>query len=334
MAETISRTVPAAVLRGEFACHPAVAAWRQLAPDAPVPQRIEVLREGTKSNTYRLVESTPDGASIIAQRARMAKALIERTVYEEILPRLPVTSPRYHGWRAENPHFAWLFLEDVGDERYATSDREQYALAGRWLGLMHTSTTRCADAATAAARLPDGGPARYLQHLRAARANILRNICNPALTVEEITLLKTIVSQHDLLEARWGWLEEPCRRAPSTLVHGDFRPKNAYIRRDHGGARLFPFDWETAGWGPPAADLTRVDIAAYWSVAGECWSLDLEAVRRLATVGQIFRSLAAMSWVSPQLAYDSPLYRSRPMSWLRTIQARLSDAVRALGGAA
>ena len=135
-----------AVLRGGLACHPAVAAWRQLAPDAPDPQRIEVLREGTKSNTYRLVESTPDGASIIAQRARMAKALIERTVYEEILPHLPVTSPRYHGFRTENPHFAWLFLEDVGDERYATSDREQYALAGRWLGLMHTSTPMRTDA--------------------------------------------------------------------------------------------------------------------------------------------------------------------------------------------
>src|SRR5213078_5199962 len=193
----MSRKPLVAVRSDNLAAHPAVAAWRQLTPDAPDPGRIEVLRQGKKSTTYRLVESTPGGASIIAQRACMAKALIERTVYEEILPHLPVTSPRYHGFRTENPHFAWLFLEDVGDERYATSDREQYALAGRWLGLMHTSTTRCADAATAAARLPDGGPARYLQHLRAARANILCNICNPALTTEEIALLKTIVSQHD-----------------------------------------------------------------------------------------------------------------------------------------
>src|SRR5207247_2054793 len=88
-----------AVLRGELACHPAVAAWRELVPDAPDPERIEVLRQGKKSTTYRLVESTPGGASIIAQRACMAKALIERTVYEDILPHLPVTSPRYYGCR-------------------------------------------------------------------------------------------------------------------------------------------------------------------------------------------------------------------------------------------
>jgi len=35
--------------------------------------------------------------------------------------------------------------------------------------------------------------------------------------------------------------------------------------------------------------------------------------------------------VSPQLAYDSPLYLSRPISWLRIMHGRLSDAVRELG---
>jgi len=314
--------------------HPVVRVWRELRPASAGPDSVHVLRERSSCAIYRLTGVGPGGSAVIAKRCRAARARVERAVYEEILPRLPVDSPRCYGIIEDEGRSCWLFLEDVGGERYVTSDPEHCALAGRWLGLMHTSAAILADAAAAAARLPDGGPGRYLGHLRSAREDILRNISNPALTAEEVALLRTLASQLDLLGRRWGWLEESCPRAPSTLVHGDFRPKNAYIRRDHGGAHLFPIDWEMAGWGVPAADLTRVDIAAYWSVVRECWSLDLEAVRRLATVGQIFRSLAAMSWVSPQLAYDSPLYLSRPMSWLRTIQARLSDAVRELGGAA
>src|SRR5207244_166584 len=81
----MSRKRLVAVRSDNLAAHPAVAAWRQLTPDAPDPGRIEVLRQGKKSTTYRLVESTPGGASIIAQRACVAKALIERTVDAELL---------------------------------------------------------------------------------------------------------------------------------------------------------------------------------------------------------------------------------------------------------
>jgi hypothetical protein len=54
-------------------------------------------------------------------------------------------------------------------------------------------------------------------------------------------------------------------------------------------------------------------------------------VRRLGAVGRIFLELIGIRWVSPQLGYDSPLYLSRPMSWLRVMRGRLSDAVRELG---
>jgi hypothetical protein len=84
---------------------------------APNPTQLEVLRQGRKSATYRLVGSGPRGAPIIAQRSQMAKALIERTLYEQILPGVSVTSARYYGFREENSGFAWLFLEDVGNER-------------------------------------------------------------------------------------------------------------------------------------------------------------------------------------------------------------------------
>src|SRR2546428_2883612 len=169
------------VPRGKLRCHPAVAAWRGLAQDPPDPEHIEVLRQGRKSATYRLVGAGPGGAPIIAQRSQMAKALIERTVYEQILPHVSVSSPRYYGFREESPEFAWLFLEDVGNERYSAIDEAHLMLAGRWVGLMHTTAARV----TAARGLPDGGPGRYLDHLRAGRHTIQANLANPALVAAD-----------------------------------------------------------------------------------------------------------------------------------------------------
>jgi len=327
----MSREPLVAVRLDNLASHPAVAAWRQIAPDAPDPERIEVLRQGKKSTTYRLVESTPGGSSVIAQRACIAKALIERTVYEEILPHLPVTSPRYYGCRAEDPHFVWLFLEDIGDERYTATDRAQLALAGRWVGLMHTAAARV----PAARGLPDGGPSRYLNHLRADLQTIRANLANPALTADDAATLGRLAVDLDRLQSAWEPLERACTGLPATLVHGDLQRKNLYIRNGAGQTALYAIDWETAGWGVPAADLARIDPPTYWSVVRSVWhDVQLEDVRRLGVVGRIFRELAAIRWVSPQLAYDSPLYLNRPISWLRIMHGRLSEAVRELGAVA
>ena len=218
------------IIRDRVREHPAVKAWRELQPAWVGPESIHVLQEGRKSAIYGLTGVGSGGSAVIAKRCRAAAAAVERTVYAEVLPRLPVTSPRYYGSVQDDRGSCWLFLEDVGGERYATSNEEHCSLAGRWLGLMHTSTTILADAAAAA--------------------------------------------------------------------------------------------------------LTRVDIAAYWSVVRECWSLDLQAIRRLATVGQVFRFLAAISWVSPYLAYGTSRLLSFPMASTRALQASLSNAIRAAEEAA
>ena len=159
--------------------------------------------------------------------------------------------------------------------------------------------------------------------------------CSATVEGKDVAGLDTIVSLDDLLEARWARLEEACDGAPSTLVHGDFRPKNAYLRHGGAGVALFPIDWETAGLGIPAADLTRVDVTAYWRVVREWWpGLALQDIQRLATVGQVFQALAAIGWDSPQLAYDTPRFLCRPMACLQVQRKKLSEAVRAAGVAA
>ena len=324
---------PAEVIRNNLPEHPAVRAWRTLEPPRVTPESIHPLRR--KPAVYRLTGVGLGGSAVIAKRPRAADAAVERAVYEEILPHLPVTAPHYYGSTEDEGGACWLFLEDVGEERYSESDEEHRVLAARWLGLMHTSVTLLAGTTEVAAHLPDGGSGRYLQHLRSARAAIVRNLSNPALTAEDVAGLEDIVCLHDLLEARWARLEEACAGVPSTLVHGDFRPKNAYLRRGPAAMRLFPIDWETAGWGIPAADLTRVDVTAYWEVVRESWAgLDLQAIQRLATVGRIFQVLAAIGWDSPELAYDTPRFLRRPMACLQVQRKRLSDAIRAAGVAA
>src|SRR3989442_7447834 len=96
----------AAVLWGKLAWHPAVVAWRGLAEDPPDPEHIEVLRQGKKSATYRLVGAGADGAPGIAQRSQMPKAPIERTGYEQNLPHLPLTSPPFHRVPQDQPPVA------------------------------------------------------------------------------------------------------------------------------------------------------------------------------------------------------------------------------------
>jgi hypothetical protein len=305
--------------------HPAARAWRETQPGRGEPERIDTLKEAEKSAVYRLKGVGPGGSTVIAKRCRTTTALIERTVYEEILPHLPITALHYYGFRQQDGEFCWLFLEDGGWERYSPYSKEHRALVARWLGLMHTSAARLATAT----RLPDRGPGHYLEHLRSARHTILRNLANPALSTDDITVLNAVVAQCDLLESRWSRVETCCEGIPSTLVHGDFRPMNVHVRGDRGGSALLPMDWETAGWGVPAPDLAkRVDLTAYWTVVRECWpTLDLPAIQRLAKLGTVFRRLAAMNWESVNLEHE---WLDKPMARVRAYHTELAEAIQAL----
>ena len=320
-----------AVLWGNLGWHPAAQAWSALHGEPAGPEVIEVLRGGKESATYRLSGVGTRGEAVIAQRCTAARAAIERTIHERILPHVPVTAPRYHGCREDGDGFAWLFFEDLGNERASKTDPAHLALAGRWIGLLHTGATRI----PAARALPEAGPNRYREHLQVACDTIRPRLTNPALAAADVQLLRRLLECLERLEVEWPRIEAACAGVPATLTHGDFRAKNAYVRAGASGLELFPIDWETAGWGIPAVDLTKIDLKAYWSVVCRVWpDTRPEVLRRLAALGRVFLELAAISWVSPQLAYDTPVYLVRPMSWLRVFHQRLSAAVRALRGLA
>jgi hypothetical protein len=329
--------------RSSLLRHPAVLAWSKLSSDLPLPQRITPLKRWNgklsrerKTMVFRLEGVGPNGCAITAKRCRIADAEIERTVHEEILSSLALPMLRYYGCVEDaDGRSGWLFLEEATGQEFSVFLAEHRARAGRWLGLLHSS----AAPARPMGRLRDAGPARYLEHLRSARERIGANSDNPVLTSEDLAFLEELTVQLDELEEGWDQLREALDGAPETLVHGDFNGKNLRVNTGESDSAIEVFDWEDAGWGVPAVDLAQVtvpstylsanpDLDSYFSVVRERWfHLNLQALRRLASTGTVFRAMAALDWESNNLAHD---WASGFVTNMRLYRAELMHALEAL----
>ena len=102
------------VLWGNLSWHPAAAAWQHVAPSAPTPECIEVLRQENGTGAYRLVGVGPEGEPVLARRAPTWRVRVERTIHEWILSRLGVTGWRYYAFPPTEPGFAWVFPAEGG----------------------------------------------------------------------------------------------------------------------------------------------------------------------------------------------------------------------------
>jgi len=286
---------------------------------------------------YRLEGAGRAGGAVVAKRCGKETGLVERTVYEEILPRLTVPSLRHYGSLDEpDGEHCWLFMEDATGVDYSNLLAQHRVQAARWLGLLHTGA---ADAATRG-RLPDAGPGRYLDLVQAVRGLMKEHLDNPVLSPEDVIFIEGVQARLDDLATRWNLVEEICDGVPQTLVHGDFNGKNIRLRSGNGDTTILVFDWEAAGWGVPAVDLAQLgvpssglsanpDISTYCSTVRERWpDTSPEAVQRLASCGTVFRALAALHWESCNLATE---WASRSISNIRLYDAELAHAIGQLG---
>lgn len=311
--------------------HPAVRAWRKLGAETAQPKRIRALqRDRKKSAVYSLSGVGVRASNVIAKQCWKRIALVERDIYEEVLPHLPIPALRYYGCvEDENSEICWSFVEDASGKKFSPKIEEHCALAARWLGLMHTHAARV----PAAAQLPDRGTGYHLERLRTSRRIILHHLANPVLAAGDRSVLKSTLSHLDLLELRWSRVEECCDRMPRTLVHTDFVGKNMRVRTGPAGPALLPFDWEDAGWGVPAADLQffslyPVDPAPYWSIVRQFWPcLDLREIRLQANLGRVFRTLAEIYWVSESIESE---WFHKYIGLLRFWRPRLAGAIQAV----
>jgi thiamine kinase-like enzyme len=323
----VSKIARKNVFRGNLLEHPSLKAWNRLRSECIEPDRIVIIRKSkrSKASVYRIDGVGPGGSSVIAKYYWTEIAAIERTIYEKVLPQLPMPALHYYGFVEEDDRFSWLFLEDVDEKIYLPFNEEHHSLAARWVALLHTFTALVPPAV----HLPERGPRHYLNHLRCARDTILRNLKNPALCVEDLKVLESIISQYDILEARWSQVEKFCDGMPRTITHGDLQEKNVRVRTDQQGNFLIAFDWETAGWGVPAIDLRKVDIMVYWQTVRNHWhDMNLQTVQRLANVGKIFWCLAAINWQARSLAHE---WIGKCMERMGLYQTRLSDAIKISG---
>jgi hypothetical protein len=309
--------------------HPAAIAWGKVAPDHGAPARITKLKETRRSRVYRLHGAGPGGAPVIAKLGSSAGVAIERAIYEDVLPSLPVTALRFYGL-LEDREGHWLFLEDSGNQKYSNNLEEHRAMAGRWLGTMHSSAARRA----APARLPEREPRYYLERLRFSRETICQSLANPFLHPNDRLALEAYLKLYGVVESHWAEVVRLCDPMPRTLVHGDLSAKNARFRASQAGNSLLIFDWDGAGWGVPAVDLAQFmaeslspDLAAYSSAMQPDWP-DAASLVRMAELGRIFWLIVATDWESQRLA---GAWLEGPMRNLRIYQAAMADAIRAAG---
>jgi hypothetical protein len=233
------------------------------------------------------------GSAVIAKRSKREEAEVERAIYDEVLPKLPLPSLRCYGLvEADNADLVWLFIEDAGASEFSERSDQHKVLASRWLAQMNTS----AASLVGEVELPDRGPDHYVRYLRAGGNTLQEYISDRAIDPNDLRLIENLLTQCRALEAGWNRVREFCDRIPDTLVHGSFVGRNMRVRPTSSGFSLVVFDYDNAGWGIPARDVAKLaapDIDAgigdYSLAVQDAWPfLDLQMTRRLSRVGQLF----------------------------------------------
>ncbi len=310
---------------GETLEHPAVHAWSKLGAGRPEPGGVESLQSGNAAQVYRLTGVGLDGSNVIAKRCSEATAFAERTVYEDVLPRVPLRSLHFYGLVEDvGTGFCWVFIEDAGGVPYSPDVAGHGRLAAEWLATLHTS----ALASARELHLPaDRRPDRYLASLRSGRRGIRLGLGNAALAEDGRAVLAAVDTLLVAVESVWPRIEECCGVTPPTLVHGDLRARNIQVSPD--GNALLPFDWESAGWGVSAVDLRLpgLDLEVYCSAIGSVWpELPLRGIQKLVVVGRLFHLLAAVEWESERLSFQ---WLDRPMGNMSCYLAEMSEVLSA-----
>ena len=109
---------------------------------------------------------------------------------------------------------------------------------------------------------------------------------------KDAQVLRSFLGLCDRLEHNWHIIEAFCSQMPKTMVHGDLSLENFRTRINGNASELLIIDWEKAGFGVPAVDLSLVDHEVYWAVVSSHWPhLDQGKIAQLQRFGRIFRTL-------------------------------------------
>jgi aminoglycoside phosphotransferase (APT) family kinase protein len=271
------------------------------------PDEVVLLEHSWKSAVLRATWRRPRRRAIVLKRCDPASAEVETSVYEDVLPLLPLAAPRLFGvWRDDRA--TWLALEDLGDEPPELEDARQREAISRWLGELHVASREL----PAVPALPDRSTEHYAGLLASARGRLCERQAE-ALEVEEARRLGWAIRLCDALLSAWEAVSEQAALLPPAFVHADMAPENLRVVRLAGRFGVAAIDWEKAGVGTPCADLAMVDPSAYADAAGA----SLEAV-------------SSSMWVARLLGALSHNWASKPMGEVERYGHRVERALRSI----
>lgn len=305
-------------------------AWTSLRGRSLPPRRVEVLKKRHhEPEVCRLSACAPGGGDVVAKRS--TPDAVEPLFYEHVLVAIPGCAPRFHGIaRGADDGQCWLFIEHVGGDEYVPATSEHRRIAAHWLGAVHSTTSRM----PLGQLLPERGPAHYRSRLRSGLQAISKALSGSRIDAEGRSRLAAAAKRGASLERQWDALEAPLEAVRPGLVHGDLRPKNARIRRSPGGAQFVAFDWETAGWGVPVADLAVFSVENRWRDLPRIMNYEevaggsaRERMRRISTVGRVFRLVASIDWEGRSVCSAWPHRSIRRIAWC---DVELGECMRAL----
>jgi aminoglycoside phosphotransferase (APT) family kinase protein len=277
----------------------AIAAWNEIAP-ARTSARGGVLVHSEKSIVVRLECDGTAERGIIAKRAAHAAVATEAHVYG-LLSSSGILSPDCLGvGRDADPAIAWLFTAEVAGTAYDPAHKDHAVLAARWLASLHATfrADRFMD------QLPRHDASVYLRRLREARASLRQRLAACLDDGEASDVLEQSIDLCDALEGRWQHIAGMSGVLPDAVVHGDIAPENVRIAGD----AVYVFDWEKAGFGTPAVDISRIDLHGYCASMPQ-GRVNAAEVERAARCGAIFRTLSH-DWSAKSIR-KLDLYRRR-----------------------
>ena len=306
--------------------HMSIQAWFRFLPNSLAPCGATILKKTMRSTVCRIEGVGPGGSHIVAKWCPQADGELETFVYREVLARLSMASIHCYGFIKDGlGDYGWLFLEDAGTAQAAPKGECFPPDFSTWLAHLHTS----ASLLPISGRLPARGPSWYLGILRHGQSHLLECLRKRNLDICDRSAIEQLLICLETLEEHWRSVEERCECLPWTMVHCDIQPKNILTRSSPHGIEFLPLDWEDAGWGPPAADLSRVDAERYLSAAQKTWPrLELREIEVQARCGVVFSLLSAVDWEMLRLAAGS---EEKALRRLRVYAPRLSASTQALG---
>ena len=209
-------------------------------------------------STFGLIAKSADGTAMSAE-AQQAKPLFlrnderERAIYESILARLELNTPRFFGSYVDGSGVPYLLLERVdGVPIWQCSDLEVWRQAARWLAHLHSRRSLHVAASGRAA-------AHLIGYDRDYYDRWMQRACEFHLTGP---------GEVAALARRFPAVVEWLLDEPTVFIHGEFYPSNVIVSpgEAQGSVVVRPLDWETGALGPALVDLACL-VAGRWTDA-------------------------------------------------------------------